>query len=68
VPSFPSRRPSDLTLITLIPPTPRSARGLYAYDLATGAATLLVPDAIEMVEPGPSRFTMGDYMGVYPGP
>jgi hypothetical protein len=54
--------PEGHTLVTLIPPSPESARGLYAYDLATGASTLLVPDAIEMVEPGPRRFTMGDYL------
>jgi hypothetical protein len=54
--------PEGHTLVTLIPPTPQSARGLYAYDLATGAATMVVPDAIEMVEPGPRRFTMGDYL------
>jgi hypothetical protein len=54
--------PEGNTLVTLNPPTPDSARGLYAYDLATGAATLLVPDAIEMVEPGQRRFTMGDYL------
>ena len=54
--------PEGHTFVTLMPPTPQSARGLYAYDLATGAATLLVPDAIEMVEPGPRRYTMGDYV------
>jgi hypothetical protein len=54
--------PEGNTLVTLIPPTPQSPRGLYAYDLATGAATMIVPDAIEMVEPGPRRFTMGDYL------
>jgi hypothetical protein len=55
--------PEGKTLVTLLPPTPQSARGLYAYDLATGAATLLVPDATEMLEPGPRRYTMGDYLG-----
>ena len=54
--------PEGHTLVTLMPPTPQAARGLYAYDLATGAATMLVPDAIEMVEPGPRRYTMGDYL------
>jgi hypothetical protein len=54
--------PEGNTLVTLITPTSQSARGLYAYDLATGASTLLVPDAIEMVEPGPRHFTMGDYL------
>ena len=47
---------------TEIPPTPESPRGLYAYDLATGSSTLVVPDAIEMLEPGPRRFTMGDFL------
>ncbi|HET9494374.1 MAG TPA: zinc ribbon domain-containing protein [Chloroflexia bacterium] len=54
--------PEGHTLVTLIPPTPESPRGLYAYDLATGSSTLVVPDAIEMLEPGPRRFTMGDFL------
>ena len=54
--------PEGHTLVTLIPPTPESAHGLYAYDLATGAATLLVPDAIELVGPG-RRPEFGDFVG-----